>query len=145
MLKEQIQKELIEAQKAQDKQRVSTLRMLLAAFNNMEIDRRVKGEVIEDNYTEVVKKEAKKRKEAIEAYKTAGRAEAQQQEEAELEILSKYLPEEMSEDDVKKIVDEVVAEKGVDNMGMLIGEVMRRTEGRADGGMVSKLVKERLK
>jgi len=144
MLKEQIQKDLIEAQKAKDERRVSTLRMLMAAFNNMEIEKRVKGEVEEDDYVGIVKKEAKKRKEAIAAYQAADRAEAQQQEEAELEVLSKYLPEEMSEEDIKKIVAEVITEKGIDNIGMIIGEVVKRSEGRADGGTVSKLVKEKL-
>ena len=144
VLKEQISNDIKTAMKAGESVIVLTLRMLLAAFNNMEIDKRTKGDVSEDDYIGTVKKEAKKRKEAIEAYKAAGRTEAQQQEETELEILSKYLPEEMSEDDVKKIVDEVVAEKGIDNLGMIIGEVMKRTDGQADGGVVSKLVREKL-
>lgn len=143
-LKEQINEDIITAMKAKEANMVATLRMLSAEFSNMEIDKRAKGEVSEDDYVGVIKKEAKKRKEAIEAYKTAGRTESQQQEEAELEILSKYLPEEMGEDEVKKIVDEVVGEMGTDNMGMIIGEVMKRTGGNADGGVVSKLVREKL-
>jgi hypothetical protein len=144
MLKEQVQKDLVEAQKAKSEHKVMTLRMLIAAFNNMEIAKRGKGDVVEDDYTTVVKQEAKKRKEAIVAYEVAGRAESQAQEEAELEMLSAYLPEEMSEDELKTIVSAVLEEKGADNMGLIIGEVMKRTEGRADGGMVSKLVRERL-
>ncbi|MDD5606114.1 MAG: GatB/YqeY domain-containing protein [Patescibacteria group bacterium] len=144
MLKEQVQLDLTAAQKAREEQKVSTLRMLVAAFNNMEIAKRGKADVSEDDYMTVVKQEAKKRKEAIEAYKVAGRAESQALEEAELEILAAYLPEQMSEDELKSIVDAVVEEKGIDNMGLIIGEVMKRAQGRADGGVVSKLVREKL-
>jgi len=145
-LKEQIAGELIVALKAHEEAKVSTLRMLTAAFNNMEIEKRGAGvtQLEDKDYQAIVKKEAKKRQESIELYKTAGRTELQQKEELELELLSKYLPAEMSEADVKTIVDAVVAEKGVDNMGLLIGEVMKRTEGRADGGLVAKLVKEQV-
>lgn len=144
MLKEQVQADLVVAQKARSEHKVMTLRMLVAAFNNMEIAKRGKADVIDEDYTTVVKQEAKKRKEAIVAYEVAGRAESKEREEAELEMLSKYLPEEMSEDELKTIVNEVLEEKGADNMGLIIGEVMKRAEGRADGGMVSKLVREKL-
>jgi len=146
MLKEQITTELKEAMKASDAARLSTLRLLMAAFNNMEIEKRTQGQtqVEEKDYQAVVKREVKKRQEAIEAYKTAGRTEAQEKEEQELKTLSVYLPEEMSEAEVKAIVDAVVAEKGTENMGALIGEVVKRTDGRADGGMVAKLVKEKI-
>lgn len=144
-LKEQIAGELVQALKAHEEAKVSTLRMLTAAFNNMEIEKRTAGvaQPEEKDYQAVIKREAKKRQEAIEAYKTAGRAEAQAKEEAELELLSQYLPAEMGEAEVSAIVEAVVAEKGTDNLGMLIGEVMKRTDGRADGGLVSRLVRER--
>ena len=143
MLKEQINQDLKEALKSGDTVTVATLRLLVAAFNNMEIEKRTQGEIEEKDYQAMVKREAKKRQEAIAAYKAAGRAESQQKEEAELKILSKYLPEEMGEDEVKKLVEEVIAEKGTDNIGTIIGEVVKRSDGRADGGMVSKLVRER--
>lgn len=132
--------------KAADADKLSTLRMLLAAFNNMEIEKRGAGqtELTDKDYQGVVKREVKKRQEAIEIYKTAGRVELQAKEEQELNLLSSYLPEEMGEAEVKAIVDAVVAEKGVDNIGMLIGEVMKRADGKADGGLVAKLVKERI-
>ncbi|HCR42877.1 TPA: glutamyl-tRNA amidotransferase [Patescibacteria group bacterium] len=145
-LKEQIATELIQALKAHEGAKVSTLRLLMAAFNNMEIEKRTAGiaQLEDKDYQAVVKREAKKRQESIEIYKTAGRTELQQKEEAELGILTKYLPAEMGEAEVRAIVDAVVAEKGTDNMGMLIGEVMKRTEGRADGGLVARLVKDKL-
>ena len=145
-LKEQIAGELIVALKAHEEAKVSTLRMLTAAFNNMEIEKRGAGvtQLEYKDYQAVVKREAKKRQESIELYKAAGRTELQQKEEAELELLSKYLPAEMSEAEVKTIVDAVVMEKGIENMGLLIGEVMKRTGGQADCGVVAKLVRERV-
>ncbi len=144
MLKDRINEDIKSALREGDALKVSTLRMLSAAFSNLEIAKRGGEGMTEQDYESIVKKEAKKRTEAIEAYKTAGRAEAQAQEEKELELLSVYLPEVMSEDEVKKIVDEVVAEKGTENMGLLIGEVVKRSDGKADGGMVAKLVRERI-
>lgn len=145
MLKEQIQTEIKAAMKSGDSFRLGVLRMLSAAFGNAEIVARGEGrEMTEADYQQVVKKESKKRQESIEAFKLAGRMEAIESEEKEIEILSAYLPEEMSEAEVKAVVDAVVAEKGIDNLGMLIGEVRARTDGRADGGLIAKLVKERI-
>src|SRR3989338_2445542 len=108
-LKGQIAAELIKALKAHDEARVSTLRLLTAAFNNMEIEKRTAGvtQMEDKDYQAVVKKEAKKRQESIELYKAAGRAELQQKEEAELELLSKYLPAEMGEAEVRAVVEAV--------------------------------------
>ena len=146
VLKEQIAGEMKETMKAGDALKLSVLRMLLAAFNNMEIEKRTQGveQPEEKDYQAVVKKEAKKRQEAIEAYKLAGRVESQEKEEQVLKILSVYLPEEMGEAEVKAVVDAVIAEMGTGNLGAIIGEVKKRTEGRADGGMMAKLVKEKI-
>lgn len=144
MLKEQVQTDIKEAMKSGDSWRLEVLRMLSAAFMNAEISMREKGEMTEANYESVVKKEAKKRQDAIVAYTDAGRPELAEAERKEVELLSKYLPEEMSEDEVKAVVEAVVAEKGIDNLGMLIAEVRSRTDGKADGGMIARLVKERI-
>jgi uncharacterized protein YqeY len=144
MLKEQISTEIKEAMKSGDSWRLGVLRMLSAAFMNAEIAMREKGEMTEADYQTVVKKEVKKRQDSIVAYTDAGRPELAEAEKKEADFLAVYLPEEMGEAEVKKIVDEVVAEKGIDNLGMLIGEVKARTEGKADGGMIAKLVKERI-
>lgn len=146
MLKDQITTEIKEAMKTGDADRLSTLRMLLAAFNNMEIEKHGAGQTeIEDkDYQAVVKREVKKRQEAIEIYKTAGRAELQEKEEQELKLLSAYLPEEMGEAEVKTIVDAVVADMGTANLGAIIGEVKKRSDGKADGGLIAKLVKEKI-
>jgi uncharacterized protein YqeY len=146
VLKDQIAAEIKEAMKAGDAERLSTLRMLSAAFQNMEIEKHGAGQTtFEDkDYQAVVKREVKKRQESIEIYKTNGRPELQAKEEQEVVLLSAYLPEEMGEAEVKAIVDAVVAEMGTANMGAIIGEVKKRSEGKADGGLVAKLVKEKI-
>lgn len=146
MLKEQITTEIKEAMKAGDAFKLSVLRMLLAAFSNMEIEKRGAGQAqFEDkDYEAVVKKEVKKRQESVEIYKTNGRPELQEKEEQEIALLSAYLPEEMGEAEVKVIVEAVVAEMGVANMGAVIGEVRKRTDGKADGGLIAKLVREKI-
>ena len=145
MIKDQIQAEIKEAMKSGDAWRLGVLRMMSAAFSNAEISARGEGrEMTEADYETVIKKEVKKRQESIEAFKLAGRVESAESEAREVEMLSVYLPEQMSEEEVKKVVDAVVAEKGIDNLGMLIAEVRTRTDGKADGGMIAKLVKERI-
>lgn len=144
MLKDQVTQDIKEAMKSGDSFKLGVLRMLSAAFSNAEIAARGKADLQEADYEQVIKKEVKKRNESVEMYKTAGRVEQAAAEEKEIEILSRYLPEEMAEDEVKAIVETVIAEKGVENLGMLIAEVRNRTEGRADGGLIAKLVKERI-
>lgn len=144
MLKEQVTQDIKEAMKSGDSFRLGVLRMLSAAFGNAEIAARGKADMQEADYQQVVKKEVKKRTESAEMYVTAGRTESAETEKKEIEILSAYLPEEMSEDEVKAIVEAVISEKGIDNLGMIIAEVRTRTDGRADGGLVAKLVKERI-
>ena len=146
MLKEEVTQAIKEAMKAGDAFKLSTLRMLLAAFQNMEIEKHGAGQTDFENkdYQAVVKREVKKRQESVEIYKTNGRPELQEKEEQEIALLSNYLPEEMGEAEVKVIVDAVVGEMGVANIGMIIGEVKKRTEGKADGGMIAKLVKEKI-
>lgn len=156
MLKEQIQADLKEAMKAGDTGKVSVLRMLSAAFSNMEIAKRGEGEMTDKDYETVVKKEVKKLEDAIEQYRAGGRPELAEKEEAELKIMAVYMPEMMGEAEVAAIVDAVVGEMGGEmsnppspeqiraGMGKIIGEVMKRSEGKADGGMISKLVKEKL-
>lgn len=141
-LKENIQAELKEALKNRDEVKLQTLRLLNSAIHNEEIS---KGEDLNDaDIQTIVKKEVKKRKEAIEGFRNAGRDESADKETAEMKILEEYLPEMMSEAEVTKIVDEEIANNPDADMGRVIGAVMKRVAGEADGGMVSKLVKEKL-
>ena len=145
MLADTIQKSLIEAMKARDALRVSTLRMLNSELKNAKIDK--KSELTEEEILKVVQKEAKKRKDSIESYEKAGRSELAESEKKELEILQEYLPEQMSDEDLVKIVDEAVKGTGassMQDMGKVMSAVMPKVAGMADGGRVSSLVKQKL-
>lgn len=141
-LKENIQTELKEALKNREEIKLQTLRLLSSAIHNEEIS---KGSDLKDaDIQTIVKKEVKKRKEAIEGFRNAGRDESADKEAAEMKILEEYLPEMMSEAEVAKIVDEEIANNPDADMGRIIGAVMKRVAGNADGAIVSKLVKEKL-
>jgi uncharacterized protein YqeY len=145
MITETIKKQIIEAMKAKDELRLSTLKLLSSSLHNAEIDKR--GVLNEEEELEVVAKEAKKRKDAIEAYEKAGQKERADKEKKELKILSQFLPEEISDDELGKIIDETVKELGVSNMqdmGRAIGAVMAKVKGRADGKKVSDMVRAKL-
>lgn len=144
MLKDQVTQDIKEAMKSGDSFKLGVLRMLSAAFGNAEIAARGKADLQEADYEQTIKKEVKKRTESVEMYTNAGRTEQAATEQKEIEILSAYLPEEMAEEDVRAIVEAVVTEKGIENLGMLIAEVRTRTEGRADGGLIARLVKSRI-
>ncbi|MBI2022885.1 GatB/YqeY domain-containing protein [Candidatus Daviesbacteria bacterium] len=144
-MEQQLKDELKKAQLKRDEIKVSTLRLLISEINNARIQ---KGSELEENdIIAVVKREAKKRKEAIEAYTTGGNTDAAAKEEAELKILEAYLPEEMSEEELTQIVEDVINElgaKSISDMGRVIGGVMGKVEGRADGGRVSAIVRDKL-
>ena len=133
-----------EAMKDRDSVRVSTLRMLLSELKNVKID---KPDMKEADELAVVRKEVKKRMDAIEAYEKAGRVELADQEKKEMQILKEYLPKDLSDQELYKLVDEVIAETGVSavsQMGEVIGQVIKKSQGRADGARVAALVKEKL-
>ena len=142
-LKDQIQSDLTAALKAREDLKLQTLRMLSAALHNEEI---AKGSELDEAATYgVIRREVKKRKEAAEIFRTGGRPEQGDKEEAESKILEVYLPQMMDEADVARIVEEEVATNPDAQMGVIIGAVMKRTAGNADGGLVSKLVNQKLK
>lgn len=145
MIAQKMQKQIGEALKAKDAVRLSTLRMLSSAFNYEKIAKQ--HELNDDEEVEVIKREAKKRRDAIEAYKKANAPDRAAAEEAELKILNEYLPEQMSDEDLEKIVTDAIAKTGakeMKDMGKVIGMVMGQTKGQADGGRVSAIVKEKL-
>ena len=173
-LKEKIEQDLKEAQKKNEEIRVSTLRLLSAALHNREIDKRTKlarstastdspqaslgqaspgeleklSKLTEEETIAVIQSEVKKRKESIEAFEKGGRKELAAKETAELKILMAYLPEQLSEDEIKKIAQEVIKTTGATSkaeMGRIMKEVMQRVKGRADGQMVSRVVQELLR
>jgi uncharacterized protein YqeY len=149
---EKIKKQITEAMKARDEIRVETLKMLSAALTNAEIAKK-REKLTEEEELAVVKSEAKKRKDAIEMYKKLQGSknpkiqERIKKENMELRILQEFLPEQMSDEELLKIVEEVISETGaksMTDMGQVMGAVMKKTQGKADGGRVSDLVKSKL-
>jgi len=143
-LKDKIQEDLKTSLKVRDQVRCLTLRMLLAAMVNKEKEGK---EVTEEQLHDVVASEAKKRREAEEAFLKGGRPELAEKEKAELEILLSYLPEQLTEDQITTLVKEAIAKVGATgpkDMGKVMGELAPQVRGKADGAMVSKIVKESL-
>ncbi len=140
-----ISKDLVEAMKARDEAKVSTLRLLSAAFHNKQIE--LGHELSHEEELDVVAKAAKQRRESIDAYKKGGRDDLAAKEQAELDFLTAYLPQQLGEEETAKIVDEVIGElgaSGTDDFGKVIGEVMKRVRGKADGSVVSRMVRDKL-
>ena len=144
MITPTLQQKIGEAMKAHDAVRVSTLRLLSSAFNYERIEKQ--HELTEEEELTVIRREAKKRKESAEMYKNANSPERAAGEEAELSILAEFLPPEMSDDDLAKIVDEAVAAikpASMADMGKVIGFVKGKAPN-ADGGKIAGLVKQKL-
>lgn len=149
-LQEQIKEELKDALKAQDAPRLRTIRSMITAFTNELVS---SGKTPQDPLDDtkvlsVIKKLAKQRKESITQYSAAGRDDLSGPEQEELEVLQKYLPALMSQDEIKKVVEKKITELGdVDKskMGMLIGAVMKELGEKADGGDVKAVVEELIK
>ena len=140
---EQITQDLTASMKAGDTARTGTLRLLRAAFKNEEI--KLGHTLSDDESLKVLQREAKQRRDSIDQYRAAQRLELAEREEAELEIIQTYLPQPLSEDELRAIVAEVATAQGDGaQMGAVIGAVMQRVGARAEGGTVSRLVRERL-
>jgi uncharacterized protein len=146
-LKEQIQADLIAAMKARDAVKISTLRMLKSAVGKFEVSGKEKTEATDEDWLRILKKEAKQRKDSIEQFTAGGRDDLVGPEQAELEILEVYLPEMMSEDKVREIVEATVSEMGatgMSDMGKVMGAVMGKAGAQADGGTVKNIVQSTL-
>ena len=140
-----ISEDLKIALRAKRKNELSVLRMLLAAIKNKKIELIAKDELTDEQIFAVIKSEIKKRKDSIEAYANGQRPDLVDQESAEIKILEKYCPAQMSEAEIEKIVEEVISSiKGANmsNFGQVMGQVMGRTKGQAEGNAVSALVKK---
>ncbi|MFZ5366209.1 MAG: GatB/YqeY domain-containing protein [Patescibacteria group bacterium] len=152
MIIEDIKNDLKEAMKASDQVRVSVLRFLLSAVHNKEIvlhrQLAVQGKNLPDEeVVEVIRQQIKQRKESIEAFKTGGRDDLVEKEQEELEILSKYLPQQISQGELTKIIEEMVKETeatGPGDFGKVMGAVMAKVKGQAEGTKVAEMVKKSL-
>lgn len=147
MLRDQITSDLKTAMKGADPKTVGVLRLLISAFNNKSIDKKGKGqseELTDEDVLQVLMTEAKKRKESIEVFGKAGRNDLADKEKEELGIIQKYLPKQMSREEVEKVVTEIVAKLPNKEIGPAMKAVMAELRGKADSALVSQLVKEKI-
>jgi uncharacterized protein len=144
-LKEQLTEEMKQSMKSSDKLRLSTIRLLLSEIKNAEI--RKQGDLTDEETLGIVAKEVRRRKEAIEGFEKGGRQDLVDKETLELEILRGYLPEQLSEEDLKRIIKEIIEEVGASSpadLGKVMGSLMPRVKGKADGKLVNQLAREML-
>lgn len=146
-LLERLTADMKEAMKAKEagKVRLSTIRMAKSATKNAEIEK--KRELTEEEIIEVIAREVKQRRDAMEEYRKAGREDIVQQLEAEVAVLLPYLPEQLDENQLRQLIQEAIAATGAQGpkeMGKVMGYLMPKIKGRADGKLVNQLVKEYL-
>ena len=147
-LKEKLQSDLTDAIRSQDSVKSGTIRMLLAAITNEEVAGKAAKVLSDAEVITVLSREAKKRREAVEAYTNAKRDDLANKEKEEAVVIALYLPEQLSEVDIKKLIAEAIAETnatGAAGMGLVMKVLQPKIAGKADGGVVSLLVKDALK
>ncbi len=149
-MQQKISSDIKEALKSGDSFLAGVLRMIIASFKNKEIEKKGKGEsseLIESEMIDILSKEAKKRKDAADAYSSGGRNDLAQQELKELDIIKKYLPAQLNAEEIEKIVDKAIETIGVQSQkdfGKVIGEAMKELKGKADASEVSAIIKRKL-
>lgn len=146
-IKENLRSDLTEAIRGRDEITSSTIRMVLTAITNEEVSGKEARVLSDDEIIAVLSREAKKRREASEAFDNAGRADKAAVEKAEGEVIAKYLPAQLSVDDIRKMISDAIASTGAAgpaDMGKVMGAVKPLIAGKADGSIVSTLVREAL-
>ena len=149
-LKDQLKQDLTQSLKDQDAIKSSTLRMALTAITNEEVSGKEAKVLSDTEVLSVLTKEAKKRKESVEAFNQANRKDLADKEAQELTVLEKYLPSALTEDELNKIIDEAIEEakasgaEGMKAMGVVMKIVQPKTVGRTDGALLAAKVKEKL-
>lgn len=144
-MKNRILEDLKLAMKAQDKEKLSVVRMVKGAIQMEELNK--KHELADDEVIAIISKQIKSRKEAIVEFQKANRNDLVEQNEKEIEILNTYMPEQLSEEEINKVIDEAFSKinpTSERDMGKIIGSISPILKGKADMGNVSKIVKERL-
>jgi uncharacterized protein YqeY len=142
---EKIEGDLTEAMRARDELRTGTLRLTLAALRSSE--KELGRPLKDDEELQVLQRERKRRTEAAEAFRDAGREEQASREEQELQVIEEFMPEPLAEEELERIVDDAIAETGATSLrdlGRVMADVMPQVAGRADGSTVSQLVREKL-
>lgn len=141
----ELEADLKEAMKLRDEVRLTTLRLLKSALKNYQIE--IGHDLTMQETLSVLQKEAKKHQDSIEQYKKANRQDLANEEEAELKVIEKYLPEQMPEAEVEKLVEEAIKQTGATgpaDMGKVIGMVREKADGAADGAIIAKVAKQKL-
>ena len=144
-LKQQINDQVKQAMKAGEKQRLKVLRMLTAAIKQKEVDERT--ELDDAQVLAIIDKQVKQRRESIEQYSAGGRAELAETEQAEIDVLSEFLPEQLGEDELEAMIDQAIADTGaasMADMGKVMGQLKPKVQGRADMKEVSAAVRAKL-
>lgn len=143
MIKNDIQETINNALKAGNKTVLSALRFIMSQIKYEEIDKQ--KELTDEEVMSLMQKEIKKRKEAIEMFKKGNRDDLVKDEESQIAVIQEYLPQQLSEEELNKMINEVIASSGGErSMGKVIGLVMGKAKGRADGSIIAKLVKQKL-
>ena len=146
-LKETLQNDRTESMRSGDKVALGTIRMVLTAITNEEVAGKEARTLSEDEIITVLSREGKKRREAAEEFAKAGREDKAAEERAEGEVIAKYLPAQLSEDDIKKMISAAITSTGAAgpaDMGKVMGAIKPQIAGKADGSIVSSLVKAAL-
>ncbi len=144
-LKERIQDDMKNAMRAKEKMRLATIRLILAAVKQKEVDEQTSLD--DEQVLGVLEKMVKQRRDSIKQYQNAGRQELADKEQEEIVILQEYLPEQMGSAELEAVVDEIIASSGASgpqDMGKVMGALKPRIQGRADMGQASRLVKSKL-
>ncbi|AJC73587.1 aspartyl-tRNA amidotransferase subunit B [Pseudothermotoga hypogea DSM 11164 = NBRC 106472] len=144
-LKSRLNQDLKEALKAKDEVKLRTVRMLLTAIKNFEVEKMTLA--TDEDILQIMSKEIKKRQEAIEMYEKGGRQDLAQAERQEIEVIQSYMPKQLSEEEIKEIAKKVISElnlKGPKDVGVAMKAIMPQVKGRADGKLVNKIVSELL-
>ncbi len=146
-LEEQIKADIITAMKAGNKFETNTLRSIHSQIKDERIKLRPKRELIPEDVISVLLTAAKRRKEALVLYQQGKRDDLVEKEQKELKIIQRYLPKQLSKEDVIQIIDDVISEvqaQSIADLGKVMGKAMGRLKGKTDGGLVQSLVRERL-
>lgn len=144
-IKQRISDDVKNAMRSKDKERLATLRMITAAIKQKEVDER--ADLDDEQVLTVLDKMAKQHRDSIEQYQKAGRDDLVAKETSELEVVTSYLPEQLSEEEIRQIIKETIEATGassMQDMGNLMGQLKPRLQGRADMGKVSGLIKQAL-
>ncbi|MFD1177784.1 GatB/YqeY domain-containing protein [Paenibacillus puldeungensis] len=144
-LSERLNEDMKQAMKSQDKFKLSTIRMVRATMKNLEID--LKRTLNDNEVLDILSREIKQRKDALQDFEKAGRDDLAEQVKAEAEILAEYLPEQLNEEEIKVIVQQTIQETGASSkadIGKVMSALMPKVKGRADGKLVNQAVQKLL-